>query len=135
MILRGYSWLYAAFAFLLTVATWLDLTHVGDALNVVAALGGTLGLYVYLYRGISLPTSFWRSLLVLIAAYELVTVFLVITTSTRGFNWLIGSTSTTSKAYDLIVIALGLPTLGVLWHLARARGTVRSWHAAIRSSG
>jgi hypothetical protein len=52
--------------------------------------------------------------------YGLVTVLLVLSTrnDAGGFHWLLGSTALRSKAYDLITVALTLPGLLALWHLA-----------------
>jgi hypothetical protein len=39
MLVIGYACLYTAFSLVLTVAVVFDLTHVGDILNVAAAIG------------------------------------------------------------------------------------------------
>ena len=119
MLVIGYACLYTAVALLLTVAVVFDLTHVGDVLNVAAAIGAALGLFAYWQRKPILPTSVWRVLFALIAVYGLVTVLLVLSTrnDAGGFHWLLGSTALRSKAYDMITVALTLPGLVTLWHL------------------
>ena len=80
ILVISYTWLYAAFALVLTVAVLFDLTHVGDVRNVATAIGATLGLFAYSQRRPVLPTPVWRGLFALIAMYGLVTVFLVLST-------------------------------------------------------
>jgi hypothetical protein len=119
VLVISYAWLYAAFALVLTVAVLFDLTHVGDVLNVAAAIGATLGLFAYWQRKPVLPTAVWQGLFALIVVYGLVTVLLVLSTRNDpgDFHWLLGSTALRSKAYDVITVALTLPGLVTIWHL------------------
>ena len=120
-ILKVYFFLFAAFTVLLAVMTWFDLTHAGDVLNILFGLIASVGLYCYLFRKSILTKRYWLLLMVMLALYNISIILFVLVTPSQpyGFSWFFGSTATTSKIYEIIAIAFGLPALWSMYRLSR----------------
>jgi hypothetical protein len=120
VLLKAYFWLYGTFTLILIIATASDVTHVGDVLNVLAAVAASLGLYAYLHKRTLLGKGYWLAILSALVLYDVAVIVLILSTVSQplGFHWLLGSTAVQSKLYDLFAIVFSIPALVGIFRLA-----------------